>query len=161
MNFLLILDKKFGTSFDFRVLSDVDKKKIFMEIFDLKIFLNNKNIKWKKKAFENITNMDVNFILDDSSSSFFNFNFKDFFVSLFLHKYIKDLVASSQFPHSLFLKKIGIDPVYPDFSLNLKKNINWFFEGFLGSYGSSPVLDIFYKFLDYNFWFFDLDGFGL
>ena len=133
MNFLLIIDKKFGTSFDFRVLSDMEKKKIFMEIFDLKFFRNNKNIKWKKKkAFENITNMDINFIWDDSSSSFFKFNFKDFFVSLFLHKYIKDLVASSQFPHSLLFKKFGINPVYPDFSLNFQKNTNWIL--YLGYY---------------------------
>jgi len=123
MNFLLIIDKKFGTSFDFRVLSEMEKKKIFMEIFDFKIFLNSKNRKLKKKTFENITNMDINFVWDNSSSSFFNFNFKDFFVSLFLHKYIMDLVASSQFPSSLLFEKFGIIPVYSN-SLNLQKNSN-------------------------------------
>jgi hypothetical protein len=161
MNFLLIIDKKFGTSFDFRVLSDMEKKKIFMEIFDLKNFLNSKNRKFKKKAFENITNMDVNFVFDKSSSSFFNFNFKDFFVSLFLHKYIMDLVASSQFPSSLLFEKFGIMPVYLDSSLNLQKNPNWLFEGYFGHNGFWPVFDVLYKFLDSHSWFFDLDGFGL
>jgi len=45
MNFLLIIDKKFGTSFEFKVLSDKEKKKIFMEIFDFKTLFNNQNIK--------------------------------------------------------------------------------------------------------------------